>query len=43
MDQKNNEKELIECQAFKMGKKSEARDWIAGYAETSEERDCFCF
>ncbi len=35
--------ELIENQAFRMGKKSEAKEVISNYAETSEERECFCF
>ena len=35
--------ELIESQAFRMGKKSEAKEMVSAYAETSEERECFCF
>lgn len=35
--------ELIESQAFRMGKKSETKEMVSAYAETSEERECFCF
>lgn len=37
------EKELIESQAFKMGRRSDCRELVDSYYDTSEERECFCF
>ena len=38
-----NEIELIENQAFRLGVRSEVSEMIESFAETVEERDCFCF
>lgn len=40
---KNQDLELLESMAFKMGKKSDVQTILWHYADTAEECECFSF